>query len=73
MVLWTRIFMSRSSHCVTEGESPFICGGRSGGDYTDTCYMYEASTDEWIPLGIMEERRGWSGYDSSGRRLKSID
>ena len=53
-------------HFFTKGGSPFVCGGRSNGDYTDLCYKYEEALDEWIILETMTERRGWGGYDSSG-------
>ena len=48
-----------------EGGSPFVCGGRQNGVYTDICYKYEASSDEWLIFESMSEPRGWCGYDSS--------
>ena len=48
-----------------EGGSPFVCGGRQNGDYTDICYKYEALSDKWLLFESMTEPRGWCGYDSS--------
>ena len=33
--------------------------------YTDSCYRYIASSDEWEISGIMTEERAYSGYGSS--------
>ena len=48
-----------------EGGIPFVCGGSSEGNYTDSCYQYVAASDEWRLSGAMAERKGCAGYGSS--------
>ena len=43
---------------------PFVCGGYNG-EWTDLCYKYELTSDEWQISGTMTEERGYSGYASS--------
>ena len=50
---------------LTVGGIPFVCGGLSEGNYTDSCYKYEAAEDEWQLSGAMEESKGYMGHGSS--------
>ena len=49
----------------SEGGIPFFCGGRTASmNYTDVCYKYVASEDQWIYSGHLFEVRAYSGYVS---------